>query len=91
MKNSDIATIILIASVSVLIAYFVTDSIIGKPANESVRVKTIDAISAEVTEPDTTIFNKDAINPTVEVVIGDQSQTTTPTTTPTQDQSQNQQ
>ena len=87
MKNSDIATIILIASVSVLIAYFVTDGIIGKPTNESVRVKTIDPISAEVTEPDSEIFNKGAINPTVEVVIGDQSQTTTPT----QDQSQNQQ
>lgn len=72
MKNSDIATLILIASASMLIAYFVTDGLIGKPANESVKVKTIDSISAEIQEPDENIFNKDAINPTVEVVIGDQ-------------------
>lgn len=72
MKNSDIATLILIASISMLVAYFVTDGIIGKPTNGNVKVKTIDPITADVQEPDEAIFNKDAINPTVEVVIGDQ-------------------
>lgn len=71
MKNSDVAAIIIIASISVLIAYFVADAVIGKPSNDSVKVKTIAPISAEVQTPDSTIFNKDAINPTVEVVIGD--------------------
>lgn len=72
MKNSDIAAIIVIASISVLIAYFVADAVIGKPTSDSVKVKTIEPISAEVQTPDSTIFNKDAINPTVEVVIGNQ-------------------
>jgi hypothetical protein len=85
MKNSDIATLILIASISMLVAYFVTDGIIGKPANETVKVKTIDPISARVEEPDSSIFNKDAINPTIEVTIGDQDQSITQT------QNQNQQ
>lgn len=72
MKKSDIATIILIASVSILVAYFVTDGIIGGQKNPTETVKTMDTISAQITEPDKSIFNKDAINPTVEVVIGDQ-------------------
>ena len=71
MKNSDVAAIILIASISVLVAYFVADAVIGKPSSESVKVKTIAPISADVQRPDPTIFNKDAINPTVPVVIGD--------------------
>lgn len=72
MKNSDIAAIILIASISVIGAYFVADAVIGKPSNQSVKVRTAEAISAEVQQPDGEIFNKDAINPTVEVVIGDE-------------------
>jgi len=70
MKNSDIAVIILIASISVLVAYFVADAVIGKPSHETVMVKTIAPISANVETPDPSIFNKDAINPTVEVDIG---------------------
>lgn len=72
MKNTDIAALILIASISMVIAYFVADAVIGKPTSESVKVKTIERISSDIQEPDKSIFNKDAINPTVEVIIGDQ-------------------
>jgi hypothetical protein len=71
MKKSDIAMIILIASISVLVAYFVAKAIIGDVQNESVQVKTADPITTEVAEPDPTVFNSNAINPTVEVIIGD--------------------
>lgn len=71
MKNSDIAALIVIASLSVLVAYFVADAVIVKPSNKGVKVPTISEISSEVTTPDKSIFNRDAINPTVEVVIGD--------------------
>lgn len=78
MKKSDIAMIILIASISVLIAYFVAKTVIGDVQNESVKVKTTEAISTDVAEPDPSVFNADAINPTVEVIIGqDQSKTAT--------------
>ncbi len=73
MKRSDIAMIILIASISVLMAYFIAKAIVGDVQNETVKVKTTEAISTDITEPDPTVFNKDAINPTVEVIIGDQS------------------
>lgn len=71
MKSTDKAAIIFIASLSVLVAYFVASAVIGKPTSESVKVKTIAPITADVVKPDPTIFNKDAINPTVPVVIGD--------------------
>lgn len=70
MKKSDIAMIILIAAVSMMLAYFGAQAILGNIQNESVQVKTIDRISTEVVEPDPSVFNADAINPTVEVIIG---------------------
>lgn len=70
MKKSDIAMIILIASVSILIAYFVAKGIVGDVQNQSVKVKTTESISEQITTPDPTIFNPNAINPTVEVIIG---------------------
>ncbi|MDX2776306.1 hypothetical protein PV379_02975 [Streptomyces caniscabiei] len=75
MKKTDIAMIIFIAAVSVLIAYFVADAVIGDTREETVKVKTADPITADVEKPDPTIFNSNAINPTVEVIIGgEQSQ-----------------
>lgn len=73
MKKSDIAMIILIASVSVMVAYFVAKAVIGDTANQSVTVKTTDEITTNITQPDTSVFNSNAINPTVQVIIGNQS------------------
>lgn len=70
MKKSDVAMIVLIASMSILTAYFVAKSVVGDVQNQSVKVKTAEPISATVVEPDTKIFNANAINPTVEVIIG---------------------
>ena len=70
MKKTDIATTITIALVSMGAAYFLAVTVIGEPSSDSVKVKTVEAISPEVTEPDRTVFNADAINPTVEVIIG---------------------
>lgn len=78
MKKSDIAMIILIASISMLVAYFVANAVIGDTKDEAVKVKTADPISTEIEEPETSVFNSDAINPTVEVIIGgDQSSKST--------------
>lgn len=73
MKKNDIAMIILIASVSALFAYFTGRALIGDPESRAVKVKTVEAISTEVERPDTTVFNKNAINPTVEINIGNSS------------------
>ncbi len=69
MKKSDFAMIILIASASIMIAYFVGNALIGNNTNAGEKVKTIDSISTEVTEPDPEVFNAQAINPSVKVNI----------------------
>lgn len=71
MKKTDIAMIILIASVSVMTSYFVGKAVLGDVQKESVKVKTAERISSDIVKPDPAIFNSDAINPTVEVIIGD--------------------
>lgn len=75
MKKSDIAMIILIISISVLVSYFVAKSVIGDVSSQSVKVKTTEVISADLADPSPSVFNKDAINPTVEVTIGGSSDT----------------
>lgn len=71
MKKTDIAMIVLIATVSVMIAFFVTQSILGSPNSETVKVKTVKEIDAALVEPDPAIFNEDAINPAVKIELND--------------------
>jgi len=73
MKKNDIAVIILIASISALVAFFIGKAVFGEPQQQSVKVKTTEKISTEVQQPDKTIFQKGNINPTVEINIGDSS------------------
>ncbi len=70
--------IIFIASVSMLVAYLIGNSVFGNIITKGENVKTIAPISTSVQTPDPTIFNKNAINPSVEVQI-----TNTPSTTGT--------
>lgn len=74
MKKNDLAAIILIASISLLISWVAASSLIGEPKAEAQKVKTVDAISADIDpQPSSRIFNKKAINPTVESSIGKSS------------------
>jgi len=77
MKKTDIAMIVLIASVSILASFFVARSVFGDYYAGNAKVKTIDKISSEVVEPDATIFNADAINPAIKVNITETSTTGT--------------
>lgn len=70
MKKTDIAMIVLIASVGVLIAFFATRTFFSGAVSESVKVKTVEAMSATIEPPDPTIFNSNAINPTIEISVG---------------------
>jgi hypothetical protein len=75
VKKSDIATIILIASLSTLVAYFIANAVLGDPNDEKVEVEYMNVVAAEVEEPDPEVFNVLAINPTVEVIIGEDKPT----------------
>ena len=69
MKKSDIAMIVLIASVSVLLSFFIVKSIFGDVYTGTAKVKTIDSIDSTIVEPSSEVFNKSAINPAVQVQI----------------------
>ncbi len=72
MKN-ELAATIGTAIIGALIAFFVTNIFIGDI--EPVDVKTIDSnISTGLSEPDAEVFNYKAINPTVEVYVGNDSE-----------------
>lgn len=70
MKRTDIILIVIVAGISMVIAFFVTQTIFGDSATETVKVKTIDKIDSEIADPNKSIFNAEAINPAVEVQVG---------------------
>lgn len=61
--------ILLIAIGSITIAFFVTRYFLGDTSDDTVKVKVIEKIESNVVAPDPLIFNENAINPTVEVII----------------------
>ena len=69
MKKSDIAMIILVASISMITAYFIGKAIFGDVYNGTATVKTINKYDSQVQQPDPEIFNKNAINPSIQVQI----------------------
>ena len=74
MKKTDVAMIVLIASFSMMIAFFIANSLpFLKIDEQSVTVPTIDSVPdgiGEASQPSADIFNEDAINPTVKTVVG---------------------
>lgn len=75
MKRNEIALILIVVGVVVIASYAVFNTLFGQAALSPAKVKTTTAISSTLDgiEPDAAVFNKDAINPAVNVVIGDQS------------------
>lgn len=68
--KTDLASSIGAAIAGVLIAYFICNLFIGPI--EDFTVKTVDSsVGAELVEPDPEVFNYKALNPTVEVYVGD--------------------
>lgn len=73
MKKNEIALLVLIIAVSVGIAYSAGQAIFGNATTKPVDVETATPISADVSPRDASVFNENAINPTVPVKIGDPS------------------
>lgn len=72
MKQSDVFTLILIAGIGTLAAFFVCQTLLGNPDEASVQFKTVSrVIGSDLVQPDREVFNSTAINPTVEVFVGD--------------------
>ena len=68
--KTDLASAIGVALAGLIIAYFVTNMFIGPI--EDVSYKTVKStVTSEVMEPNPEIFNYKALNPTVEVYVGE--------------------
>lgn len=71
--KTDLASSIGAAIIGVLLAYFVCNLFIGEI--EPVTIKTVDtSVTADLVEPNIEVFNYKALNPTVEVYVGDCSE-----------------
>jgi hypothetical protein len=73
MKKNDIALLVLIISLSLVISYFVGKAIIGEPKKQQAKVEQVEPITADLNQPSPLVFNKEAINPTVPIQIGNPS------------------
>lgn len=74
MKKSDIAMIILVASVSAIIAFFAANQIPAlKPNEKGVKVESVEKYQTGLADVKSEHFNASAINPTVKTVIGGES------------------
>lgn len=71
--KTDLLTSTIIAIVGAIIAFFICNYIVGDI--EGVSFKVVEGnISAEVASPNPEIFNDKALNPTVEVYVGNCTQ-----------------
>ena len=73
MKKTDVAMIILVASVSIVVAYFVASAIPALNVSDlKENVQKTNTIKPDLAPVDVRLFSKDAINPTQQTVIGPQ-------------------
>ncbi len=71
MKQSDIFTLILIAGIGTLAAFFACNAILGDPDEAKVEYKTVsEVLKSDLAQPRSDVFNELAINPTIEVYVG---------------------
>lgn len=69
--KTDLASSIALAIVGVIISYLICNTLVGTWTTGSYTIRTIEsAVSADVADPDPEIFNYRALNPTVEVYVG---------------------
>ena len=68
--KTDLFTSIIAAIAGVLIAFFVTNMFIG-PIEDVSYKKVSSGVNASIADPDPEIFNYKALNPTVEVYVGE--------------------
>ncbi|NCU30257.1 hypothetical protein EOL73_02050 [Candidatus Saccharibacteria bacterium] len=73
MKKTDIAMLVLVVALTGLITYLIANTLLGSSKQLSANVTVVEPISAEIEVPNGSIFNKDAINPGVQIKVGDSS------------------
>ena len=73
MKKNEIALLLIVVGFVILGTYALLNSVLGTALLKPVEVETAEKMESVIVEPDATVFNKDALNPSLSVSIGDQS------------------
>lgn len=71
MKQKDIALIIVAAVVSAILSVVLSNVLIAPSKNRQQKAEVVDAITPDFRLPDTRYFNKDSVNPTKRITIGE--------------------
>lgn len=70
MKKKDIVSIVAVAILGVVAAIVIVNSILGDINDKSATFRSIETVNSSVGVPDPEVFNPEAINPTVDVYVG---------------------
>jgi len=70
MKQNDIALIIVIAFVSAVLSFIVSNKIFVTPANRQQMVEVVDKINTQFQLPSQKYFNSNSIDPTQNAQLG---------------------
>ena len=72
MRQSDIFSLILVASIGTLVAFFACRAIMGDPGDAQTTFTAVNkVVSSSLAQPNPDVFNSTAINPTIEVYVGE--------------------
>lgn len=69
MKQQDIATLIIIIFIAGIASFFLSSKVVGSSEKKE-SSKVVSQITPEFTLPDNKIFNENAINPAVKIIVG---------------------
>lgn len=70
MKSDDLAIVVFLTVVGAAVAFVLANTFLGNLEDASVSFKRPMAITSTLEAPDPEVFNLEAINPTVEVYVG---------------------
>lgn len=73
MKQKDIALIAIIAVISGIFSFIISNYVFVTPKDRQSQVEVVPAISSQFTQPDKRFYNSESFDPTRVIVIGDNS------------------
>lgn len=71
MKQKDIFIIIVVSIVAAVFSFIIANSLFGGKKAYKLTAPTVEPINSQFASPSEVYFNKDAINPTKDITIGD--------------------
>lgn len=73
MKQKDIALILIVVFFAAVVSFFGSQALFASKPNRNLTAEKVDKVTGEFVKPDPAVFNKNAINPTKLIQIGDGS------------------